>query len=461
MKWIREINEILKDEPEQWLAYIHGQKIDKIPRLTEEKPKYTGLFFRILLFLYYLCSKTALTRKPASSDKKGGFFVYAGSINQMNSLDSTIDALREMNQYVQAVAPRKFINNSDRASRYTPYNFSVFDTLCTVELFFIRVTGLYRTLKKRHNSKSIDWYFNNFCKSYAYLVYFYNFFQSSRPDFVITSNDHNVPNRCMLAVAHKLSIKTVYMQHASVSSLFPALRVNYAFLDGLSALQVYRTCESNIPRISAAPIPEVFLSGQKKKLSSVFECEKEGIGVAINALDRVDDVIHLVRKLSILGKSVVLRWHPAQPADHVKRYSELFKNDLMVSMSDPNKDGVDVFFSKIQYLVAGNSSIHLEASTLGIKSFYYESAKSSTPDYYGYVANGLIPSAGSIDDLLALLEASGNKKPATERVRYYSATYGTPWFGREGELVADSLVKIKNTGKASDCFGRHEFFEDM
>ena len=57
------------------------------------------------------------------------------------------------------------------------------------------------------------------------------------------SNDHSPANRALLLVAKSKGIKTVYMQHASVSNLFPVLDFDYSFLDGVNAYNIYKEIE--------------------------------------------------------------------------------------------------------------------------------------------------------------------------------------------------------------------------
>jgi len=412
----------------------------------------------MVLFFCYLAGRVGISRLPKCKKNKVDYFVYAGSINQMNSLDSTIEALCRQKEHVVAIAPKKFINSLDRQSRYSSYRFGLFGLFKTLILVCFRVPGLYKTLKRRHDNRAISWYFNEFCKSYAYLVYFYDVFNVLKPDFVITANDHNVPNRCMMAVAHMLSIKTVYMQHASVSTLFPALRVDYAFLDGQSALDTYRLCEPNKAELGLAPLPKVFLSGQKKALKLTSKDVGRCIGVAINALDNVEDVLDLVFQLSQVGRTIQFRWHPGQPLSHVVRYKAALSSVPNVNISDPNEETIVSFLGKIGDLVAGNSSIHLEASTVGIMCYFFEPTCSDSRDYYGYVKNGLVVAAESVEHLIYLLRTGDSKKPDVASVQYYSATYQTLWDGREGELVAQSLTRIKNGDDLSNIFGHSPFF---
>lgn len=439
--WYKSIKKILKEEPELWLSYIHGQQLENVTHLTGIKPRYRGLPLQLMKFSYLLIK----TWRPFSSndiDNSAQYFFFAGTSNQMDSLDPTIDALREKGAVVTAIAFKDLLNRQERKERYIPLTFSTIDILKTVLLVTVRGPFLYKELKKLH-PEAVSWWFSNFCLVYVYLVYFQRVLPQIQPRFVITANDHNVPNRCMLAVAHQLGIETVYLQHASVSNVFPALRVSYAFLDGQCGLDIYRQCEKNQPNTNRkVPIPEVFLSGQKKPIIKNSKEGIESIGVALNSLDDIDSAIGFISQLSDLGCSTVIRWHPGQAEHDIKKIRNLFEADSVVALSDPKQEPVSDFLSCINWLVAGNSSIHLEAALAGVQPFYYELTLASTSDYYGYVKNGLAIKVNSVDELNTLMRDELNTPNLKDSIRYYSSTYQTEWEGQEGRIVATTLCSI-------------------
>jgi len=445
--WYKSIKAILKNEPELWLAYLHGQQLDNIPHLTESKPRYRGLPLQLLKFSYTLLR----TWRPLTSSRvpqDGSYFFFAGTSNQMDSLDSTIDALREKGTVVTAIADKNLLNQQERKKRYIPLAFSTVDTLKAVLLLMVRGPFLYRELNKLH-PQAVSWWFANFCLIYAYLAYFERVLPQIQPKFVITANDHNIPNRCMLAVAHQLGIETVYLQHASVSNIFPALRVNYAFLDGQCALDTYRQCEKNQPNTNRQiPVPKVFLSGQKKLIIKNDKNGIEVIGIALNSLDDIDVAIDFINQLADMEYKLIVRWHPGQAERDVRKYREKFAGNSRITLSEPKTEKVSDFLSRITWLVAGNSSIHLEAALAGVTSIYYEITPASIPDYYGYVKNGLAIEVSSVEEVSNLLKSDlSMSADSKEFVRYYSSTYQTNWEGLEGQLVAEILDCISNEKK--------------
>lgn len=455
MGWYSDIRAILREEPEVWLAYIHGQQLKNITHLNQKSPRMRGAIPRILLFLYLAFREMGWRSSPVGSPGQVDVLVYAGSLNQMHSLNPTVDALRKRDMSVLAIANPAIIKGGSSAGRYVPCRLGVLAELKGILLLMVRGWSLYWKLKSEHPA-AIDAYFNSFCRVYGYLVYFHWLLARANPKFVVTANDHNASNRCMLAVAHYLGIKTVYMQHASVSKLFPALRVDYAFLDGEFALETYRACEPNQPNWPRhAPVPTVFLSGQKKTLLRKVVDHPSDVGIAINTLDKPGVAIALVDAIVERGFTVCLRWHPGQAIGATSRYIEAYSNSQSVRLSDPKVEDVVTFLSGLSCLVAGNSSIHLEASILGVRSIYFDAAEGDTPDYYGYVRNGLVAQANSQADLLDKITSNDAEPPNPEidSIRYYSATVGTSWFSREGDLVAESLFRLSRGEPIKDIFG--------
>jgi len=435
---------VLEGEPETWLAYLHGQHMDNLPLLSANKPRYRGLLLQVAKFGYHLLQNFHFKQRPELR-RLAKFFVFAGSANQMDSLDHTIGSLQKNGEQVVSVGNPKLLadSNNSKIKGYIPFQLAFIDVVRALLLLSVRGFGLYRVLKAKH-PVSVNWHFDNFCSVYTYLVYFYRVLSQVKPEFVITANDHNVPNRCMLAVAHQLGIKTVYLQHASVSPLFPALRVNYAFLDGECALDTYLQCEPNQPKTArGVPMPEVILSGQKKHLCRSDAPNKSVVGVALNALDNAKAGVEFVRALAENGQFVRLRWHPGQAPRDTEQYRQAFAKNEQVSLSDPRQEPVSDFMEQIGWLIAGNSSIHLEAALAGVMPIYCELEPADHPDYYGYVKHGLSKPAASVTEVMEVIENTrNNHTPNAKTVRYYSSTYLTDWEGREGELVAECLQML-------------------
>lgn len=447
MSWFKRIKSILDKEPELWLAYLHGQKYDELAHLSEGKRKYRGRFTRFSIWIFLLLAQTKLRFKPLN--KKSKFLVYAGTVNQKNSLQQTILALRRNNQTVVALAPKKILNRSELKSKvFTIKTYGFYEV---IKSFFI-LTLRFNSLRKQLKNKSINLIKNDlnvFLNIYDELVYFERLLREVEPIYVIVSNDHNASNRALLALARESGIKTAYMQHASVSNLFPTINVDYAFLDGEFSLNVYRNCENNIVSdIVKIKERKVFLSGQKKYLGKIKRENKVKLGIAINALDSSENIADLISYLHSSGVPLKIRWHPGLSKRKIKELSFIFRK-YKIEVSDPFKESLVNFFSDINCLISGNSSIHLEAALSDVVPIYYEITPSGISDYYGYAENGLAKRCFSLKDISETVRKviDGLETLDLEAVRLYSSTYSTEWEGNEGELVAQTLIKLSDKKK--------------
>lgn len=440
--WYKDINAILEQESETWLAYLFGQQLENISHLTRSRPRFKGLFQRFCVHCFFLI-RHLVFRQPDALKARADYLVFAGSANQMSSLEGTTDALKETASRVVEIGNAELLHTEDLHARFIPVGFTVVDIAKSLVLLLCNGPAMYKELQKKRPA-AIRNYFDNFCSVYTHLVYFDRILRQTKPNFIITANDHNPSNRSLLAAAHYLGIKTVYLQHASVSSLFPALRVNYAFLDGRYALETYRECEKNQPETQRkVPMPKVLLTGQKKHLVRTGSNQTKTIGIALTVLDNATSAIRFVKALVDLGKEVRVRWHPGQSQRDIKLYRTAFDDMPLVTVSNPKTEPLSDFMAQIIWLISGNSSIHLEAALAGVTPVYYELTPPDISDYYGYVKHGLAMLASSLTDVLDIVNnAAGDPSPDFEAVRYYSATYLTEWDGREGELVAECILRI-------------------
>lgn len=443
MGWIKDIQTILEQEPENWLAYLHGQQLHKLPHLRRKNFGNSSTLIAYLKFIYFHFRHITL-KKRDKRRPKAKFFFFAGTVNQAASLEPTIASLKRRGETVSVIFDKTSFTEKSLIDSYEKFDLQLIDVFRSTVLMMIRSPSLYQNLKRNYRDNR-RYCISSFLRTYPYLAYFYRVLKETTPEYVVVANDHNPPYRCLLSTATMLGIKTVYMQHASVSKLFPALKVNYAFLDGQFALEIYQECELNQRKTSSTPQPPtVILTGQKKTLNaSVLKRKSPTIGLAINTLDDISAIINFVEQLKTAGHEICIRWHPGQPHQDIRQIRSALQNESKMLFSNPKDEAVGQFLEKIDWLIAGNSSIHLEAALSGVAPIYFEISPKDNPDYYGYANTGLSRMAESVEDVLKLVNESPEcNKPSVNVMRYYSATYLTEWEGKEGELVAECLVRL-------------------
>jgi hypothetical protein len=471
---------VLQNEDELSLAFLHGQWPREFSTNNRVRPRFRGWVLRLFIHLLRLARGLFLAKKAGSNIEKksclNGVLVFAGTFNQYNALRSSALEISSIFPGTIFLYTGQIFDSANYPAVSAQVRFSWRMILVSLMLSVRRLNKLWSNLNSI-DRRMLNWRLDTFLDSHRWLVYAWAILTEMKPRFLILSNDHNTPNRCLIAMAHHLGVKTVYLQHASVSSIFPALRFDFAFLDGFAALERYKECEQNSPRaVQTYPMPSVFLSGQKKHLSHDSKTFGNAIALAINTADESKTVIAFSKRMLDDDKNLIIRWHPSQSRSYVQTLKDALEGYLeRVTFSDPLKQSLGEFFSYAQVMVSGNSSIHLDAALAGLRTIYFEwqnppdtsGLNGFVKDYYGYVQAGLSDAASTVDEVLELckhysLEARQPDERAAA-IRYFSETFGTLWEGREGELVAKTLAAINRSELDFDDFVRikDDVFSDV
>lgn len=254
-----------------------------------------------------------------------------------------------------------------------------------------------------------------------------------RPQAIVFANDHNADARAMLLAAKELGIKTVYVQHSSVSNLFPPLAFDLNLLEGQDSLDKYRQCGPVQGRVEFIGMPKADRFVPLRNTSQ----QVQTLGIACNLMDRVEEVEQLLGQISrdFPQLRILLRPHPRDK----RSYTFATGINPNISLSNAQQQSVFEYLQGIDMLVSGNSGIHLEAVLLNVWSVYYNfNPKEELHDYYGYVAKGLVEEATSYAALKPMLEQGIMHKPEIYlRARYYNATVGTSYDGNSSALASD------------------------
>lgn len=456
MSWFSTISDALRHEPEVWGEYFLGQKFNERASGISAKPRYSGMLIRILAFYFKLIKSYKYRAKeciPSSFD----VLAIALTSNQVASLSTTASKIKSHGFSILCVTRHgsPIITKEFDVDNCQCISLNLKDVLKVCLLFVLRAPKIWWELRSK-DRRLRNWCFDKFLRCHIYLVYFEKLLGLSNPRLILMSNDHNAPQRCLLALAKVKGIQTAYMQHASVSRLFPALAFDYNLLDGVMALKNYIECDSNKRKhVQLEYSRHIFLSGQKKSIHRNRSVKMSDVGYAIKAVDDIQKVMEVVAAITRVGYAVHLRWHPATNFSKVNEIREVCAVLPFVKLSDPLIDSVGDFLSRIGILVAANSSIHLEAAVVGVMPIHYENNPKNTWDYYGYIKNGISIPAHDTSELVRLIceIESGCRKQNLSAIQAYSATFGTEWEGREGELAADIIKNLLNGVDPDKCWG--------
>ena len=445
---------------ENELTY-YGGKYKKLFSNILKKPKFSGFFFQTLIFFYRVFESFNLFNKNISQKN---IYIFAETVNQLSGLKTTIESLNKNINEIHLTVSKTLLKKNLDFKTATPISFNLNVIFTSIILFLTRGIPLYFRLKKKNQEINISSRFNEICMTYIFIPYFLDILKKLKPKIIITSNDHNLNNRCLRLSAEVLGIKTMYLQHASVSDIFPPLEFDYALLDGEIAHQIYLKCynnkkKKNINLEKNVANCKIILSGLKKEISKKIKKEKFGtfnFGLAVNELDNFDGVKFVLDRILLAGEKCIIRTHPHQPQVFIKKLQEYLKKNDSLIWSDAGKESISDYFINLNVLIAGNSSIHLEAALAGLVTYYYEMGEEfGKPDQYEYIKNGLTSKLNkdfSFESLKSDIEKKQNLFERKQAIKNYSETFGTLWQNQEGKLTALIINHILKNEKLDDLF---------
>jgi len=304
-------------------------------------------------------------------------------------------------------------------------------------------------LKKAYSSEFIS-----FCLAYGYLIESKRIFQKTQPSFLIVANDHFYPQRAFFRMAQALHIKTVYVQHASVTEKFPPLEYDYAFLDGQESLEKY-TANNKICKTT------IFLTGNPRfdiiktlAIKSEKNDVKIKLGIAINVVDIAEKVEQFIGALQVHTPQlqVAIRPHPALDISYWKGIAKKYN----CTLSDSRSENPFCFISQNDYFISGESSFHLDVALSGKSSYYYNFTNEETIDHYGYIRNGLVEYF-SEDVLAKMLTKSISNTENEKLAQYYVANYATSFWGKASDVIALTIKQLHENNQYPDFWVEQEF----
>jgi len=310
---------------------------------------------------------------------------------------------------------------------------------------------LYNT-SSDEDKKLMRRFFMQFMMTPAYYCVFKKILREScQIKMIVFSNDHFTINRCLLEAANGLCIKTLYVQHASVTEKFPPLHFTYSFLDGIESYEKYKM----IGDIRG----QVFLTGSPRfdELLSYTGVTKEYvIGVALNMLDNCDKVLELCNYLkSNVSEKIIVRPHPRMGDE----FNPLLFESNGIAISNSVQESSFAFLSKIEYLIANESSIHLDAAMIGVPSLLFNFSDNEIRDWYSYIKKGLIKVCCDYEDVVNHLNSKPNL-PITS-IRYYVASFQTSKEGHLGEMIAEFIKKTLCESDLAGLIYLNSFMENV
>jgi len=404
-------------------TYSASNYLDVISDVLLERKSPSNLLHRIWFCIEWITRDIvnpfrtlSAKMKMQESDPTNKFWIFADSKNQFDSCGFLLDSVKD------AILVVPTSRKLEKADYIFPYYSKIF--------FYGKLPFLWLGLLFQNHPISYR-YFNFLFEAIGIYEISLNILKKYLPKAIIFSNDHSFKHRALFLAAKKLDIRTCYIQHASVSSSFPPLSFDLSLLEGNDSLKKYQECGDVKSEIKLVGMPKFdkYVNLKKKPIKNI-----KIIGIAANLSDDLDEIIHLTRLLndSFNMIKILLRLHP--------RDKRIVKNNgIIFDQSDSSIENAFDFLARLDLLISGESSIHLEAALLHVPSIIYGfNSKNQISDYYGYVKNGLIQKAEGAHIMIDRIKIH-NFKVNIDKLKYYNEVIGTQWEGKSKQLISQIL----------------------
>nr|WP_255481103.1 hypothetical protein [Pontibacter sp. Tf4] len=308
--------------------------------------------------------------------------------------------------------------------------------------YYYKFLPLYFQFLKRKKQSTLRFYDILFDAVGFYEVYLQKL-RKYKPAAIVFANDHNADARSMLLAAKAAGIKTIYIQHASVSPIFPPLQFDLNLLEGQDALQKYKICGPIEGKVELIGMPkaDAFVPFRNRNQ------QIQTIGIGCNLMDDLGEIGKLIRQLSSDFPSIhfILRPHPRDKRD----FNALSTIGTNISLSDSRTIVTFDYLRQVDVQISGNSGIHLEAVLLNVWSIFYNmNPTEKLDDYYGFIAHGLVDAPAGYEELKHLLQQHLHEKPNVyQRAKYYNETVGSTYEGKSSELALKFLKDFVQVGR--------------
>lgn len=402
-------------------VYSFNEKIEKFSLLRA---------FGSLLLHFWKNFKT-----PAKDRIKKNYkhLVYIETLNQKNAI---IDVFTKMEQHNRDEV-LFVLNNNLALEGFDRIYFNNRKLFFSAILLFpkaVCISGNYVQKNKGIINKAHIYV--NLAVFMASVKMFEKYIQSSKCKKIVLTNDHNIKPLGLLLAAKNTAVKSYYIQHASVSEVFPKLLPDVALLEGQQAVDTYKKIGS-LAKVQQL----VGIARMDGLLAYKKECKTENLSVGIclkpyysEAL--LNELITVVKNSKAVSR-IVLRPHPGNSEKFYK-----FLESFDVEISNARKERPHEFIKNIDVMVSGESSIILEAALMKVKTIYIDDAVAQY-DLYGFIKNGITTPVSSIQDIAGVLNALSYEEVERhyEKCQYYCSTVNTANENKSKELILNYLLE--------------------
>jgi hypothetical protein len=411
-----------------------GERLFSLYQKEKDNFHFLRAFGALISNLILKGIKKRKTNKIHQGQYKHIFFIQ--TINQRNAVSSFILKLKKSDVLLSFYEE---LNNTSLEFTGQPDHFHLpllkiyFKAILNLPRAYILSSVLRKKYKQKINGSHIV---VNLALFQAATEVFRGYIKALKIKSATIVNDHSVFPLAWVYASRKEGIPSIYIQHASVSGVFPRLVVHTALLEGQHSLDTYNAI-GNFSRDQRL-VGIIRMDGLIGHKGGTLKKTEMVVGVCLKGWYPETLLTELVDQIKHTHgvSQIILRPHPGSSLAYLK---SLERYALPISNAKIEKP--IAFLRGLDVLVSGESTIILEAALMKIPTVYIDDTVAEF-DLYGYVRHNITFHAKKISDMPAIIESFTKQKVenAFTNCKYYCDSIGTSFENKS----ADILVKYYN-----------------
>ena len=405
------------------LNYEHcSQKLNLLELPKGNLPK-KGILLRIIGLLISIIKKQRQNKSKKNvkvNTKANVFFVIS-----KNEMDSIKPIASRMENY--------FLLGNDSYENGFPMKKIYWKSILFIPIVFLE----YLKCTNKYHKESFKYAFDNFCLSYSAISILPKYLKKINPNQIIISNHTYFLHRILIQAAKTTKITTIYIQHSAVNEKFPSLNgISKALLEGNDSLIKYQMAGTEDVEIYIIGMPKFDKYYKDIKNNKILR----NIAICTNGIDRIDFFENLIILLKKRYNNYNFFLRPHIADRRLDKWMQIANNNK-IDFSSSEKENAFDFLKKIDLLIAGESSIHLEAVLCNVTSIFLDS-NTKEIDWYGFYKNGLVYKTSNISDVIRLIDKFSFKlESVRHKAIFFIDTINTKFDGKSSEIAKKILEK--------------------
>ena len=399
-----------------------SDRLNNLSNTASSLPR-KGVFIRIISFLLHLFMNISTCYQGRGEKKSPGRIVFF--ICSKNEYDS-------LQPVYQQISGSKMVGLKYADCCSFPYFWAYL-----MGLIFFPLVLINYIKAKGYKRKSFLYIFDQYMLSYGMNIVGRIWLNRLKPMALVVSNHLAPKTRVMIKIAQDEAILTFYIQHASVNEGYPPLNFDFALLEGMDSLEKYL--------YSGVTTSKVFLVGTPKHDQHFHNINTRkkvySIGICTNILDSLSRAEQLCCAIRHAFPNLPIYIRP-HIADRRIKKRKCMASEFDLDFSDMNTELSYDFLTKVDAIIAGDSTILLEATLMNVFALYYDFTLVDL-DYYGFVRDGLVEYSSEPEEIYKHIQKLIANKPAIRmKAKRYCATVGTQYDGHSSELTSLLIQKL-------------------